>query len=1318
MRVRLAQTVQPRTDDWLMELAYQDSTVRWRLSAEQSTVNGEAPDQSRQAAVSAQVETGEMRRSADEQQGLVQTSKDQRSDMSDLYSTAVYPGLLPGCDIAYAVTPAGVKESIIINSPVSQLSIAMYMEFAGLTPLLREDGSIDLCDETGQAVLQIPRPNLLDQSDEYDYSVRTELTAVSDHGWLLRYTPDPAYLKTAQYPVILDPWLQTSSVRSDIRDASVFINYPNTNYQNETILYIGQGSTRGVARIFLKFNNLPTLTASQRVHYAELQLYKRAVTTNVCMTAHRVLGSWDSSTITWANKPDYDTTVAEYSNQTSAGDKYLDITTIAQDWLHDGVNNGLMLKSVVENYVAFTYWSSDSTAGEPPVVRFQYSDYAGLEDYWHFHGSTGDRGAGVQVNTFNGNLVAVAPLIQTSGLLLPVSLGLVFNSTSRAANPADIQAGLGWRTTYDQKIEPISLYGISYYRYTDGDGTEHFFYNNGSQWQDEDGLGLTYNPSTYTITDKQGGELVFYNPATGTYKGKLRQIKDANGNTVQINQTTYGTVGCVTSIVDAAGRTVTLSRTTGGQLQSVTDPAGRTTSLTYSSARLTTVTYPDGKTAQLSYLANGNLSGLTDAGGVKTSITSQSSAPYRVTGLAESNAAGTVPGGTLAFAYTRNKTTVTNHLGQVTTYQFNSRGDCLCVIGPDDAAGYASYNDGGRLTHTASEVSRPQKFVPNLLKNHSTELSADWSFSAANGTAGYATDKAWLGARSIKLYKTSATGQNTATQTITLTKGKTYTLSALLSTSNVGTTGRGAGLNIAYESSSGVFTTIAGRSVRGSQDFIQETLTFTVPTGAYSGTVRIQPILEGTTGTAWFDALTLEEGQAANRYNSVLNSDFDDISGSLPLNWTRSAACTSSDIIISSASSGKPASQSLNRLQITGSMTDVKYVEQTLPLSGAAGDVYVFGAWAKGTSVPVNAGKQAVFAVQLGFINGTSETWKSLAFNEDSTYWQYLSGAAVATGAYTSVKIRLNYSYNANSAEFDGVQLYKEMFGSTYTYDPNGNIISSNSSDGTTSGATYNTANDVTGLTLPNGQNYTYTYDTKHNPLTATSATGVLLTMTYDGKGNVTSVREGDSTTHVKSTAAYTANGNYLAQLTDPFGQTVSYSHDNNKGTLNNLTLPNGQVIQYAWVSQNDNLTGVSAVVGGQTITNSYTYNGNGWLSGIAHTAAGGTVSYSFLYNELGWRTTTRVGAQNLLTTVYEQAGGRYTGKVLRHEYGNGQTVAYDYDSLQRVTGVRLNRILLRRAEPAEAGKLQRRIDQLHEGLHLRYGRQHPKHPEPSVHHG
>ena len=73
---------------------------------------------------------------------------------------------------------------------------------------------------------------------------------------------------------------------------------------------------------------------------------------------------------------------------------------------------------------------------------------------------------------------------------MPVNLVHVYNSSVKDKN---IGYGNGFRLNYHQTIEPVEISGEDYYRYTDGDGTIHYFYydDDKSQWIIDSGLKFT-----------------------------------------------------------------------------------------------------------------------------------------------------------------------------------------------------------------------------------------------------------------------------------------------------------------------------------------------------------------------------------------------------------------------------------------------------------------------------------------------------------------------------------------------------------------------------------------------------------------------------------------------------------------------------------------------------------------------------------------------------------------------------------------------------------------------------------------------------------
>lgn len=144
---------------------------------------------------------------------------------------------------------------------------------------------------------------------------------------------------------------------------------------------------------------------------------------------------------------------------------------------------------------------------------------------------------------------------------------------------------------------------------------------------------------------------------------------------------------------------------------------------------------------------------------------------------------------------------------------------------------------------------------------------------------------------------------------------------------------------------------------------------------------------------------------------------------------------------MTSADDLHPSFLTNNRMRLYGDPQTNKGIYQDLPVSGSQGDVYVAGGWAKGFSRPIGDDKRH-FGIRVAFKNGSGayENGEILNWNEEWTDWQYVSGAVIAPCAYTGIRFNVDYEKNVNYADFDGMTLYKEEFGNTFTYDDDGNV--------------------------------------------------------------------------------------------------------------------------------------------------------------------------------------------------------------------------------------------------------------------------------------
>ena len=85
--------------------------------------------------------------------------------------------------------------------------------------------------------------------------------------------------------------------------------------------------------------------------------------------------------------------------------------------------------------------------------------------------------------------------------------------------------------------------------------------------------------------------------------------------------------------------------------------------------------------------------------------------------------------------------------------------------------------------------------------------------------------------------------------------------------------------------------------------------------------------------------------------------------------------------------------------------------------------------WAQADAAPLSEDDRA-FGIRatIHYTDGTTKE-TTVSFNTDVDEWQYASMPIVANKAYNKLTIQLEYDKNVNTAIFDGIQLYKEEFG-------------------------------------------------------------------------------------------------------------------------------------------------------------------------------------------------------------------------------------------------------------------------------------------------
>ncbi|MDF2511620.1 MAG: wapA1, partial [Herbinix sp.] len=1224
--------------------------------------------------------------------------------------TIAYDGITnDGSDIEYQVTGTGLKEDIVINAKQASYVYTFDIQVSNLKLVLGDNMITASDDASGKVIYELPAPFMYDANNEFSTKVLYSL-AKKGSGYQLTVTADSEWIngENIKFPVTIDPTVTTA--KPAVSSTFISSKMATTNfYSGYNMLLAGVESTAyNSCRTLIKFQ-LPQLAKGDIVTDAYLNINQydanayAATTPPSPISVYKLTSAWDVSTVNWNTKPNYDYLETDYFTITKDEgsktiNKTLDITKIAKEW-YDGntANYGIMLKAEQEGtqntvnsiYAKFKSERSPESGVYPEMV-LTYRNMRGTESYYSYT----DLGVGsagtAYVNDYTGNLYFEQNEISTGGQRMPASVYLTYNvnNSDSESFSTGLKCGYGWKLNIEQYIKKTGNPDYPY-QYTDADGTVHYFkkivVNSTHSYVDEDGLGLTLvdTPNVgYTITDQQDTVYTF-----STY-GNLLNIKDSNGNTIKL---TYSS-GIIQSVTDGAGRKITIS-SSGGTLTQIKDAANRVTVFTIENGDLKKVTNPDGTVSSYDYYVSHVLKHIMDPDAYKLSFT------YLTQGMRVETATeygGSSLGQKMGFNYSDYNTTKITTSGIddtygsgddiVTTCQFDDWGR---LISTQAKAGGKQLNatdikfTGGLTDETIKKANRVAysngmgASIENLLLNHNVESTDHWDMiktGTCTETVGNSS-YSYIGGKSLKIGVSSATAGSNIRYRQMLTSedvkpGGYYTFSGYVNTlegfTPLNQDSYGAALLVYCYLPDGTAKSFYSDFITSATNnglnngWRRLNVTFQVPSNATNISVNL--ILKSANGSAYFDALQLEEGNAANAYNLLENSSFEN-SDALYGYAANDLDLASSDIPFTSTYVSGGTS-----FRMIGDKAKNKYISQEVAVSGTESDLYVISGWAKASSLPefnatspTGEDRRFKISVLVTYSDGSS-VWKDpVVFNHDIVGWQYgavtidLSDGTGEVKTPTKIAVYPRYGYQGNTVYFDDLSITKDNVASysTYQYDNNGNTKEKLRNTSQKTGAEYNNINDMTSVTDANGNKTSYSYDAanpqKHNLTQVKTQRGVVTKFTYD---KVTDTNPGANTANVvksviqnnaddslatlkiETGTSYTPDGAYVETTSDQDGNTTTYSYDQSKGVLKSVQNANGNTTSYDHYENTDQLKNVSATVstaqGTQTVTNSYEYSNN-YLKKLTHNG----FYYDFDYDEFGNNKAVKVGTQPLIEYNY-----------------------------------------------------------------------------------
>jgi len=262
--------------------------------------------------------------------------------------TVSYPGIVPGTDLSYRVTPTSLKERITLTSPAAASTLSFTITVGGgLVPSQRRGGSLVFSRDGagGAPVLILPKPFMADarpdvsspygtfwspkvsqQATWYAATRTMRLTVTADSQWL--------HQAARKFPVVIDPTISIAPTPTDAQNTMIISDsgQATSNFNSSWRLSVGTDSG-GAVRSLLSFP-LGAVPPGTQLQSADLELYYDqnfgSPTSNETIEAHQATAPWSASTATWANASN---NVGQLgSNQVVADDSATASTSASGAW--------------------------------------------------------------------------------------------------------------------------------------------------------------------------------------------------------------------------------------------------------------------------------------------------------------------------------------------------------------------------------------------------------------------------------------------------------------------------------------------------------------------------------------------------------------------------------------------------------------------------------------------------------------------------------------------------------------------------------------------------------------------------------------------------------------------------------------------------------------------------------------------------------------------------------------------------------------------------------------------------------------------------
>lgn len=832
------------------------------------------------------------------------SGNEKHTTLTNLSSETSYKNVFPSVDLNCHITSTGVKEDIVLNNSNAQNEFDITYDIRNLIAKQTSDNCITLYDGN-EEIYKITAPYMTDANGDISEQITIRIIEQKDGELKVRLTADSNFIRSSDraFPIIIDP-----EVTIQIHRIATF-----TTCQDGTPLSYPPYKLSNHHFTVIAFNSLPEITPNERIINAKLHLDTENAAAIFADENEEaiIVNAHDFSSIT-NYQVSYEDSVLDYDSLTYDDHEEieLDITRSMREWYNNGENLDAVVLEAFDTIDNRTLnvkgYATHNTV--KPILTYVYKDYTGTESTQSYHSVNAGHNATASVSDYLGNLVLTQTLFEGTGSRLPFSASLTYNSLNKDSDIASgSPCGKGWYFSFSQCIQEttgiLAEQGYNYI-YKDSDGTSHYLKKetDEEEWYDEDGLGLSLSVNSDSIKLENGSVTQTYElPSAG---GKILSEKDERDNTTNYNYN-------------------------NGSLLSVTDPANRTTTISYSvnsdnDPIVSSIQTYDNKTISfyyngdntLSYIqfSDGSVSRFTYDDGLLVSAKEEKISPSlsgktvsfdydnvgRVVTLTEKGTDNTI-GNYLEISYGNdNTTTFTDRQGKESTYTFDNTG---CLISVLNANGYLDSNssDSNGLTVVGGAESFTKNYIKESTVQNAIGNSTTSYYYKINGTKDNTTSNGgecsidnsapseengktqMIGSTSIKVHNPvlsdNAAFYTCAVHRLSATEfqNEDVTFSAYVKTKNIqqiyagGAVGASLRINC-LDSGGNSVATADSIGLIGTEEWQRLSVSCSVPSN--TANIVIYCMNRYASGTAWFDCIQFEKGNSASDFNALQNSDF------------------------------------------------------------------------------------------------------------------------------------------------------------------------------------------------------------------------------------------------------------------------------------------------------------------------------------------------------------------------------------------------------------------------------------------------------------